>query len=379
MKLLHVFSFGQTLTNLINKGLWNREEMGFRELHKQGVEEVWIFSYSKQDQQTLAELQAQGQMPEWIKLLPYPGWLKGKAGKLLYGFFGPRLHRKTISGLDVIKSSQTNGSWVASKAARLCKKPFIYRTGYTITRNLAKQNAPGWKQKLFKWLEQKGHERCTAAIVTSFGDKKYIVERYGANPDKIHVITNFVDTGLFIPKATSDKKTKRLLFIGRLAEAKNLESLIDAFKGLDWGVDLVGGGDSEEALKARAKANGADVQFLGRLPQEELPDLLSQYQYFILPSHYEGMPKALLEAMSCGLCCIGTDVSGIKEVIRHGENGILVPATDGDSIRKVMAELESYDAEKLGKNARVFIQANHSLEGLAKQEFELLKTVGRRL
>jgi glycosyltransferase involved in cell wall biosynthesis len=374
MKILHVFSFGQSLENLIEKGLWNREEMGFKALHAEGVEEVWLLSYRHSDIEVLATRKREGLIPEFIHLLPYPSWLKGRLGKLLYSFFGPRIHRKTIAGLDIVKSSQSNGSWVASKAARLCKKPFIYRTGYTVTRNLAKQNAPGWKQKLFAWIERKGHARCTAAILTSFGDKEYAVKRYGANPDKIHVITNFVDTSLFAPQKEVQKHEKRLLFIGRLAQAKNLESLIDAFAELDWGVDLVGGGEDEAALKARAREKGGDVQFLGRFPQEELPNLLAQYRYFILPSHYEGMPKALLEAMSCGLCCIGTNVSGIKEVIRHEENGILIPATNEESIRKTMQKLETYNAGLLGENARAYILTHHSLEGLAKQEFELLNS-----
>ncbi|MEZ4686463.1 MAG: glycosyltransferase [Bacteroidia bacterium] len=375
MKLLHVLSFGQTLENLINKGLWNREEMGFRALHDEGVETVWLFTYGRADIKLLARRQQEGLMPEWIKLLPYPSWLKGKAGKLLYSFWGPRIHKKAISELDIVKSSQTNGSWVASKAARLCNKPFVYRTGYTVTRNLAKQHAPAWKQRLFAWIERKGHQRCDAAIVTSYGDKEYALKRYQANPDKVHVITNFVDTRLFSPRQQTGKHEKRLLFIGRLAQAKNLESLIDAFAELDWGLDLVGGGESGETLKAQVQDCGADVQFLGRFPQEELPELLSAYRYFILPSHYEGMPKALLEAMSCGLCCIGTDVSGIKEVIQHEKTGILIPATDAQSIRKVILSLEEYDAERLGNHARAYIEERHSLEGLAKQEAGLLREI----
>src|SRR3972149_402807 len=72
-----------------------------------------------------------------------------------------------------------------------------------------------------------------------------------------------------------------------------------------------------------SKAAAASVRFMGSISNEELPPVLNRYRFFALPSVREGMPKALIEAMACGLVCIGTDVEGINEIIRDGENGFL--------------------------------------------------------
>ena len=84
------------------------------------------------------------------------------------------------------------------------------------------------------------------------------------------------------------------------------------------------------------------------------------------------MPKTLLEAMACGLPVIGTNVEGIKEVIRHGENGFLCN-TDPASIREAVIRLmeEEELREKLGRNARKTIEEKFSLDKLIDRELEL--------
>lgn len=371
---MQVFTFGHTLGSKITAGVWEREAAGFSALHRQGIEEIYLLTYQYQDFFIVEKGKKEGTIPNWLHALPYPKWLKGKAGKLLYAFIAPYVHQKKIKELDLIKSNQTNGAWVASAIARKFNKVFLYRTGYTITRNMERDGAPAWMYRLFSWLEKKGYRQCNAATVTSFGDKDYIVKRYGIPENKIHVVTNFVDIDLFNPEPkVSSPITDRLFFVGRLTYAKNLEALIEACSRLGLGLDLAGLGEDEEALKSLVAELNADVTFLGKVPQSELPSMMRQYRYFILPSHFEGMPKALLEAMACGMCCFGTHVSGIKEVIKDGVNGILIPETDASSIETVLKKLHHSDAEKLGKQARVFIENYHSLEGLAEKEVALMK------
>src|SRR5690606_22472305 len=87
---------------------------------------------------------------------------------------------------------------------------------------------------------------------------------------------------------------------------------------------------------------------------QEINRFFAEADGFLLTSHYEGFPLGLLEAMACGLCCVAMDCqSGPSEVIVDGENGLLVPASDVDSLTAAMTRVMSEPglAAKLGATA----------------------------
>ena len=137
-------------------------------------------------------------------------------------------------------------------------------------------------------------------------------------------------------------------------------------------LDFIGSGPQLSQLQEIARSNGIKANFLGNIPNHELPKILNQHELFVLPSLWEGMPKTLLEAMACGLPVIGTNVSGTKEVIKDGENGILCD-TDANSIRQAIVRLMDDEdlKKKLGKNARKTIEERFSLKKLVDQELNL--------
>ena len=114
---------------------------------------------------------------------------------------------------------------------------------------------------------------------------------------------------------------------------------------------------------------------LGRVSNAKLPYLLNQYSYFILPSFSEGMPKVLLEAMSCGLVCIGTPVSGIIEIIQNGKNGILSSGTDVNSIKLAINIAIRNNNEKIKTLARKTIVSSFSLNKYVEKESEVFMTI----
>ncbi|HEC93684.1 MAG TPA: glycosyltransferase, partial [Candidatus Atribacteria bacterium] len=118
------------------------------------------------------------------------------------------------------------------------------------------------------------------------------------------------------------------------------------------------------------------VEFGGSIPNKDLPIELNKSEIFILPSFFEGNPKALLEAMSCGLACIGTDVEGIREVIKHKENGYLCK-TDPKSIKEAILEiLNDRELEtKISQNARKAILENFSLEKILEKEIKIYQSL----
>src|SRR5207302_207489 len=115
----------------------------------------------------------------------------------------------------------------------------------------------------------------------------------------------------------------------RLYYQKGIDVLIQA-----WGIVhkqlpqarliIVGDGPIRHQLKYIANALGVDdsIEFVGQ--QNNIVAQLQRGSIFVLPSRWEGMPNAVLEAMACGLPCVATRVSGSEDIITHGVNGLLV-------------------------------------------------------
>ncbi len=121
-------------------------------------------------------------------------------------------------------------------------------------------------------------------------------------------------------------------YIGRLAPEKNIDNLITGAKKLDLKNKLiiVGGGQSFDEIKNLCEREG--VKFVGKLPHKEVPKHMNELKILILPSKNEGFPKIITEAMACGTIVLSTDVGGISDVIKDGENGFLIPSPSAKSI-----------------------------------------------
>ena len=178
-------------------------------------------------------------------------------------------------------------------------------------------------------------------IANSTGLKTLAEETAKKINREVHVLRNGVDTSMF--NAVRNKPfdgTLKMLFVGRLYKQKGLEYLIQAITGLPEEererilIELVGEGPEKAALKRMvARQNLNNVVFLGYLTKEEIISKFSEVDLFVLPSLYEGMPNSLLEAMAGGLPALVTDIMGNRELIRNGENGLLVPPKDPGALR----------------------------------------------
>ena len=107
------------------------------------------------------------------------------------------------------------------------------------------------------------------------------------------------------------------------------------------------------------------------MPNDQLPEIYNRYEFYILSSFFEGMPKTLLEAMACGCICIGTDVEGINEVIEDGISGLLAKGTEVESIAEVLKRamrLNEEESKKMAQEARRKIEEDFSLESCVVKE-----------
>lgn len=170
------------------------------------------------------------------------------------------------------------------------------------------------------------------------------------------------------PRAIHDRLPRDQAFqwlaIGRLSPEKAFERAIEAFAKLapdypDWSLALAGEGPQRDQLQRLIDRHAvADrVRLLGWVT--DVPSLLSTGDAFVLTSRYEGFPASLLEAMAAGLPCVAVDCeSGPAEIIRHQQNGLLVPQDDPDALGVAMRQL--MDAPELRR--RLGSEARHVVE-----------------
>jgi glycosyltransferase involved in cell wall biosynthesis len=295
----------------------------------------------------------------------------------LYSLLAPWLHRSALRQADIYKTNQFDGSWTAILAARLYGKPVVVRAGYLWAENYSREMGLSSKMRLIFWLQAFVLRQATHVAVTTTAMKSYLADRYRLPARRITVIPNYVDTVQFGPDPTIAAQNGRLCFIGRLNVVKNLDLLIEALAPLpNTCLAVIGQGEEQDRLMALSRRLGASVEFLGQLPHEQLPAEINHAQLFVLPSRFEGHPKALIEAMACGTAVLGTDVEGIRDVIRHGETGWLCqPTVEGlrQAIQTLLAEPEL--CRRLGQNGRQFALENYSLEQIATQELALYRTL----
>jgi glycosyltransferase involved in cell wall biosynthesis len=193
-------------------------------------------------------------------------------------------------------------------------------------------------------------------------------------------VPNAVDTERWSPPSDDSARAPRtVLTVGRLLDMqKRTSDLIQAIHllGPNWQLRILGSGPDEQALRDHARRLGVAhrVAFLGfTLDQERVRTECRSCSVFALPSAYEGLPMALLEAMSCGAAVVGSDIPAIAEVVTDGRDGLLAPVASPERLAARIREADSRRAE-LGAAARTTIQATYSQPVLGRRLAELLHT-----
>ncbi len=208
----------------------------------------------------------------------------------------------------------------------------------------------------------------------------------GFPADKCIAIPNGVDWSRFesldLPRWSS--REPHVLMAARFAQQKDPMTLIKAMgllkeRNVNTRLSFAGLGKPQLIRQCQEASNRAGlsdrIDFLGHVPR--IPQLLSQHQIFVLSTHYEGMPLALIEAMACGCACIGSDVVGVREVIEHGQTGLLVPEGDSQALADaLMRLLEQPDwAQNMGKAARKQVKENFNLSLMHSRYTSLMNSL----
>lgn len=192
---------------------------------------------------------------------------------------------------------------------------------------------------------------------------------------KVTVIPNFVDIEKYKPGNSKREHHDglRVLFVGRFVPYKGLKTLIDAVKGLDVEVHLVGNGPMYDELKKYALDNHVELTF-----HINAQDLREEYEWcdvLVLPSvtRQEAFGITLIEAMACGKPVIGSNIGGVPEVVGHC--GCVFEAGNAESLRKCLKSFNpsEWDPVKI----REYAIERFSLDKVAKQYEEVIKCACR--
>lgn len=165
------------------------------------------------------------------------------------------------------------------------------------------------------------------------------MEQAGVYPDRLRVLNNFVDPAGI---ALKDAPGGPLVFAGRLSHEKGVDVLLEAL-GRVPGAELVVAGEGDRRpeleLQARRVAPGR-VRFVGRLPKPAVIALVREASALVLPSRwYENQPMSILEAYSCGVPVVTSDLGGMAELVEHGRTGWVVPPDDPEALAQQLGEL----------------------------------------
>jgi glycosyltransferase involved in cell wall biosynthesis len=233
---------------------------------------------------------------------------------------------------------------------------------------------------LIRWL---WHD-ADALVAVSNGLRSYAKETVPDLP--IQVIPNAIDLSEFTPPSQRDTQGPvRLLYVGRFNTFKNVETLVDAVGRLsqmdvgEFELDLVGEGEQRPVLERMVSELGLTrrVHFRGWVARDDIVEHYRRADIFVTATTWEGMPNTVLEAMACGLPIVGTQASGLQELVREGVNGYLVPIKDPAAMAEALVELmgNCYERRRMGWESRKLAEREFAWEYITEQYVRVYEQV----
>jgi glycosyltransferase involved in cell wall biosynthesis len=267
---------------------------------------------------------------------------------------------------DLVHCHTTKAGLVGRLAARLLNVPSIYTVH---TWCFTKGTTRSWRT--FGPPSETVAARWARRIITvSDANRMAGIRRHVANPEKFVTVHNGIEDCL--PRAKPGiGDIPRIVMVARFVAQKNQALLIEAVSGIESPLILTFVGDGPLLKQAMQKAASCPphikVEFLGE--QRDVAKILSSSNLFVLSTNWEGFPVCILEAMRAGLPVIAMDVDGVREAVKNGVNGLLVPAGDlnalTDALRTLIADPSM--RERMGARGRLAYEERFSVAGMLRK------------
>jgi len=251
------------------------------------------------------------------------------------------------------------------------------------SQRMSLKERPTWLLWLDRWIANSF--LVDKMVSVSEGTRRFCIEVQRISPEKLITIRNSIDLDRFSPTAIDKTSVQHLrsglglsvhshvvITVARLHPQKGHRFLIEAIPAIiekfpDTQFLFGGEGELQESLHNYVKRLGIEshVHFLGM--RQDIPELLALSDLFVLPSLWEGLPNAVLEAMAMGTPVVATAVDGCPEVIHDGQTGLLVPPGNSEALSQAICCL-------LG-NPKLRLQLAHAAQSLVIENYSEEKNI----
>jgi glycosyltransferase involved in cell wall biosynthesis len=233
-------------------------------------------------------------------------------------------------------------------------------------------------------------------ITVSDYNVDYLSRLHPAAVERLHLVRNGLELGRFrfrghqpVPSGRTAGASLHIVAVGRLVEKKGFAILVETAARLRAGgmhlrVSIVGDGEHRALLTAQICELGLEdtVQLFGALPQNDVSAVVAGADVFVAPcivaldGNADGLPTVILEAMALGVPCIGTDVTGLPEVIRDGDTGVLCGSGSVDELHNALLRVTApgFDAAGITSRARRLVETEFDSTAQARQLRMLTET-----
>lgn len=253
------------------------------------------------------------------------------------------------------------------RAVEKYRIPVVYHLHFGRVPDMAASDNREWH------LLQKAMRRATTVV--TIDDRTYRTLTEYMPQQKLHNIPNFFDMSTVLKRDVALRK--EVVFIGWCIPTKGIEELLSAWERLhgmypDWTLRLVGPYDEAYVQVLRERFQTEAVIFDGEKTHEEAMCLLEAASVFTLPSHTEGFPNVVLEAMAYAKPIVATDVGAIRQML-EGDAGVVIPPKQIDALVSALGTLMDDEARRdaLGRNARDRLEATYTVDVVFEQIKEL--------
>jgi glycosyltransferase involved in cell wall biosynthesis len=288
---------------------------------------------------------------------------------------------------DLVATHTSKGGFIGRLAARLAGVPHIvhYAHGFSFNKDLSPR-----AHKFFVGLERLA-ARAGDFIICVNNENRLMAIRLGVEePSRICTVHNGIDMQPY--ETANGPRARRELglgdsdllvgAIGRLAPQKGFIHLVRAMPALAASVPsvrlaIVGEGPLQNELEKEAIQLGVRdrIHFVGF--RRDVPDLLAAFDVFALPSLWEGLSISLIEALAAGKPIVATDIDGNREVIDHGQTGLMIPPAQPGALAEALRELLTNRplSLTLGRNAQLSARKRFSYQRMVAENLAVYDRV----